>query len=1120
MLRIRQSNRLDRLADDLIGALAAPTGAHPLEPEQVVVQSPGMATWLRHRLAEHAGIAAAVDFPLPAALVWSVVRALVPEAQETSPYGKRPMAWRLMALLDPEQGQLAGDPRFRSLLDYLEDDDSGLERHQLAQRVADVFDQYLVYRPDWMIRWRDGSGDDDPVARAEPWQPELWRRLVAASGDAPDRAALQARACHRLEQDPDVGELLRRHLPPRLMVFGISAMPPEQLRLLLGLARHIEVRVLVFNPCSQFWSDIVSERYLARLVADETARDEAAPTHPYYDTGHPLLASLGTAGRDFIDLLLELGPDAEPEDAFEPPAGDSMLATLQRDILELDADAAPVPLAADDHSIRFSDCHGPLRELEALHDWLLARFEADPELRPRDIVVMIPDIDRYAPCVEAVFGQSGDPALQIPYAISDRGQRGEAPILGAVAALLRLPRSRLPVSELLGILETPAVLRAFGLDETDLEQIAWWLEATGVRWGRDGDHWRRLGFEPPDAGEGAVANTWAFGTERMLLGYAMGGEGDAADGAGLFRDTLPLAGVEGAGAEAVGALLSFLDRVDEFRHRLAGPHPASAWARLLRELLDAFLDPDEDEALALAGIHQLIAEFAELEDSAGLTEPLSLDVIEAALDPVLQAPGGGHRFLAGQLTFCTLMPMRTIPFRVVALLGMNDGDYPRREVPLGFDLLARFPRKGDRARRLEDRYLFLEAVLAAREHLYVSWSGRSPTDDSVQPPSVVVAELREALARRFRVPESGERLLEAVTLRHPLQPFSPEYGRRLRTYSDLWAVDENAEHRRGSGSVRASSGLPEPEPETRLPLQALTALFLDPPGRFLAERLDVHLGLEEVGVDDDEPFVLGGLDRYRVRSEALRALRAGDDARDWIARERRSGRLPHGVAGEEALAAARGVVESCRERLGSLLDHPATTLALEAEIDGVRIAGEVGDCLDSQRLVLRAGKAKARDWMRLWIEHLLLAAAGRGRPGLLADQNTVVGFGPVAPDAAHSLLADLLAARRAMLAGPVPLLADSACEFARRCHQGKEQEQALNAARNQWLPGWNGIPGEGDRPATARLWPRFPGDDPARAEDFVAWSLRVWGPLHEALTTFDDDALVELAAAEGGPDGD
>ncbi|MDZ7826099.1 MAG: exodeoxyribonuclease V subunit gamma [Gammaproteobacteria bacterium] len=757
MLRIRQSNRLDRLADDLIATLAAPTGAHPLEPEQVVVQSPGMATWLRHRLAEHAGIAAAVEFPLPAALVWSVVRLLVPEAQETSPYGKRLMAWRLMALLDPEQGALADDPRFRSLLDYLDDDgESGLKRHQLAQRVADVFDQYLVYRPDWMMRWRQGAGDDDPAARAEPWQPELWRRLVAASDDAPDRAALQARACRRLEEDPEVGELLRRHLPPRLMVFGISAMPPEQLRALLGLARHIEVRVLVFNPCSQFWSDIVSERYLARLVADETARDETAPTHPYYDTGHPLLASLGTAGRDFIDLLLELGPEAEPEDAFEPPAGDSMLATLQRDILELDADAGPLPLAADDVSIRFSDCHGPLRELEALHDWLLARFEADPELRPRDIVVMIPDIDRYAPCVEAVFGQSGDPALQIPYAISDRGQRGESPILGAVAALLRLPRSRLPVSELLGILETPAVLRAFGLDETDLEQIAWWLAETGVRWGRDGDHWRQLGFEPPDPGEGPVANTWAFGTERMLLGYAMGGDTGAASGAGLFRDTLPLAGVDGAGAEAVGALLSFLDRVDEFRVRLAGPHPAREWARLLRELLDAFLDPDDDEALALGGIHQLIAEFGELEDSAGLTEALSLDVIEAALEPVLQAPGGGHRFLAGQLTFCTLMPMRTIPFRVVALLGMNDGDYPRREVPLGFDLLAQLPRKGDRARRLEDRYLFLEAILAARDHLYVSWSGRSPTDDSVQPPSVVVSELREALARRFRVPESGD----------------------------------------------------------------------------------------------------------------------------------------------------------------------------------------------------------------------------------------------------------------------------------------------------------------------------------------------------------------------------
>jgi exodeoxyribonuclease V gamma subunit len=297
----------------------------------------------------------------------------------------------------------------------------------------------------------------------------------------------------------------------------------------------------------------------------------------------------------------------------------------------------------------------------------------------------------------------------------------------------------------------------------------------------------------------------------------------------------------------------------------------------------------------------------------------------------------------------------------------------------------------------------------------------------------------------------------------------------------------------------------------------LISLFLDPAARFLAERLDVHLGLEEASVDDDEPFVLGGLDRWRVRSEALRGLRAGDDSGDWIARERRAGRLPHGVAGEEALAAARGLIDSCRERLGTLLDRPTTTLALEAEIDGVQISGEVGDCLDDLRLVLRAGKAGPRDWMRLWIEHLLLVAADRGRPSLLVDQEVVKGFETLTPEVARGHLADLLAVRRSMLAGPVPLLADSASEFASRRNAGKDHGQALNAARGRWQPSWGSAPSEGERPAAARLWPQFPGDDPELADAFADWSVRVWGPLHEALVTFNAEALTELAAREGGP---
>ncbi|HSG92001.1 MAG TPA: exodeoxyribonuclease V subunit gamma [Pseudomonadales bacterium] len=1140
MLRIRQSNRLDRLADDLIEALMTPSGRHPLVSERVVVQSPGMATWLRHRLAERAGIAAAVDFPLPATFLWQVVRALVPEAQVQSPYEKRAMAWRLMTLLDPENPDFRDDPAQAPLLGYLEDDaPSGLKRFQLAQRVADLFDQYLIYRPDWMRRWRGARADDgDPIAAMEPWQPRLWRRLVAATGDGPDRAGLQERARRRLETEADAGACLDDVVPGRVAVFGLSAMPPEQLRLLLALAAHVDVDVYVFNPCRQFWSDIVSERYLARLVADETASG-ATPTHPYYDTGHPLLASLGRAGRDFVDLLLELGEQGEPEDAFETPAGDRLLQTLQRDILDLEGGGELQVVAADDDSLVFADCHGPLRELEALHDWLLARFEAAPELRPRDIIVMIPDIDRYAPCIDAVFGRSGAAGgrstTDIPYGIADRGVRGEAPILGAVAALLRLPHGRFTVSELLGILETPAVLRAFRLDEQDLEQIAWWLEETGVRWGRDGAHWARFGFgaEATGAGDdgedgatadaGPRANSWAFGIERLLLGYAMG------DREALFRGVLPFGGVEGEAAESLGALLSFLQCMDRFAARLRGPHSAAVWAHHLSQLLRDCFECDPEEEHALTGVRELITELAELEAAAGVTEALTLDVVSAALEPVLRAPGGSHRFLSGQVTFCTLMPMRTVPFRIVALLGMNDGDYPRRETPLGFDLLARAPRKGDRARRLEDRYLFLEALLAAREHLYLSWSGRSPTDDRVQPPSVVVAELRDVLARSFRSADDRE-LLDALTRRHRLQPFSGAYGPGassggadgagggMVTYSELWALPADAP----AAAPAAASGavvLPPPEPEARLPLAALSACFTAPAEHFLATRLEVRLVAGESGIDDDEPFRLAGLQRYKVRSEALRALREPAQAAAWTLREQRSGRLPHGAAGGDALRDAAALATRYAERVGPLLRQTPETVAVDLALSDafdeapgvVQLVGEVRDCLPRLRLVLRTGRAGARDLMRLWIEHLALAAADRGRPSLLVDADGGRLLAPLAADAARAHLVALVQLRRRLLTAPAPLLVECSMDYAQRVRKGEAPQAALTKARGHWRVDYGDAVGEGERPAVARLWPVYPGDDPALAPVFAELSLEVWGPLLEALEALKDPALVALA---------
>ncbi|MEE4302240.1 MAG: exodeoxyribonuclease V subunit gamma [Pseudomonadales bacterium] len=1101
MLEVRQSNRLDVLAQQLVERLRVPGGGGVLQSDVVVVQSPGMATWLRHRIAETLGIAAAVEFPLPASFLWRVVRAVIPDVPADSPFDKRGLRWHLFRLLAPESALLA-DPRCARLARYLADDQGGLKRFQLAERIADVLDQYLVYRPDWLRRWR--AGEDTPaLTEGEPWQPVLWRALVASVGDRQgtaaaeqDRASLTARARARLERE-DCRALLRAAgLPGRVAVFGISAMPPEQLRLLLALSDQLDVTLYAFNPCRQYWTDIVSEAYLTQLEAAERVRDEGAPTHPYYEVGHPLLAELGASGRDFLDLVLELGEGAELVDAFVEPEGDHALATLQRDILDLDGGsgdrAEQRTLAPDDDSVQLLDCHGPLRELEVLHDRLLERFAADPALEPREIVVMIPDIDRYAPYVEAVFGgEAGEAA--IPYAISDRGLGGETPVLATLAALLRLPRSRLTASEVLGLLEAPAVLRACGLRAEDVEQLGHWVSEAGVRWGLDDAHWSALGFPHGEGeSEGAErANTWAFGADRLLLGYAMG-EAEAP-----FAGRLPLAGVEGDGAEAIGRLLDFVARLAAHADALRGPHAPAVWAERIRALLEDCFDEESGDTDALNGVRQALLDLELRSAAAAVQEPLSLDVLLAVLEPALTAREGGHRFLGGRVTFCTLMPMRTIPFRIVALLGMNDEDYPRRDVPLDFDLLSRRPRKGDRARRLEDRFLFLEALLAAREHLIVSWAGHDPVDDSERPPSVVVSALLDALDRRFLTAGGGparEQLLRA----HPLQPFSARYdGETLHTASTLWTLDAA-----GAGSAPAAAApgrvrLPEPESpaDEALSLQHLAAFLVDPPGAILRERFGVRLEEVPDEVEDDEPFDLVGLARYRVRDGALNVLLAGGDVGAWLRREAATGRLPQGHSGADALAQARALLEDYEARLGPLLALPRSAVAVEVLLGETRIVGEVDDCTAPARVLLRPGTASERDRMRAWVAHLALAAAGEGRATLLVDDKLVHCFRPLEAAVAREHLADLVAVRAALLVEPAPLLCASSAAWARAVAEGRDAE-ALDAARAEWTPS-DQVPGrrEGERADVLRLWPRFPGDDEALRPDFEALAARVWAPL-------------------------
>ncbi|MDU2937841.1 MAG: exodeoxyribonuclease V subunit gamma, partial [Enterobacteriaceae bacterium] len=429
MLRVYHSNRLDVLEALMEFIVERERLDDPFEPEVVLVQSTGMAQWLQMSLSRRFGIAANIDFPLPASFIWDMFVRVLPDIPGESAFNKQSMSWKLMTLL-PE---LIDGDEFVMLRHYLHDDTDKRKLFQLASRVADLYDQYLVYRPEWLTRWEAGELIDG-LDENQRWQAPLWKALVehtAALGQPLwHRANLYQRFIRTLEQasEPPAG------LPSRVFICGISALPPVYLQALQALGKHVDVFILFTNPCRYYWGDIKDPAFLARLIARQRKHHLEQRELPLFrdtqqaaglfnddgeqDVGNPLLASWGKLGRDYMYLLAGM-ERYEELDAFVDIAPDNLLHNLQYDVLELQNAAVPGRTAEefvrsdrkrrlepDDRSLMVHVCHSPQREVEVLHDRLLAMLEDDPTLTPRDIIVMVADIDSYSPFIQAVFGSA------------------------------------------------------------------------------------------------------------------------------------------------------------------------------------------------------------------------------------------------------------------------------------------------------------------------------------------------------------------------------------------------------------------------------------------------------------------------------------------------------------------------------------------------------------------------------------------------------------------------------------------------------------------------------------------------------------------------------------------
>lgn len=1105
-LHVHRAERADRLAEALADVLAVPPG-DPFAPDVVAVPTRGVERWLAQRLAHRLGaglgedgVCARVEFPPPAELV-----ARARGHAQDDPWRPERLVWPLLEVIDA----CAGEDWCAPLGTYLGvvGDVSGTRagrRFAAARHLARLFDVYGEHRPAMLRAWAVKEDEDGVGGEVPPdlrWQPELWRRLRERVG-VPCPAETLPEHCEAVAGGGG-------DLPERLSLFGPTRLATAHLEVLEALGRAREVHLWLPHPSPALWEAVrgAGSATGTRRSADPTA-DAAA---------HPLLRSLARDARELQLRLPVTGPGVV--DVHHPAPEQAPTTLLERLQDDLRHDRAPVVAERPgDDSVVVHSCHGPDRQVEVLREAVLGLLTDDPSLEPRDVVVMCPDVETFAPLITAAFGGAGEgehPGHRLQVRLADRALTQVNPLLGVLGTVLDLADARLSASELLDLAESGPVRRRFRFDDDDLERLRALVARAGVRWGLDRDHRAayRLG--------GVPENTWERGLDRLLVGVAMSGDEQ------VWLDTaLPLDEVDSRDADLVGRLAELVDRVGEVLDRMkgergeggrySGAQPLGAWLDALVLAVDALTSTPPAEVWQLTQTRAVLAEVRGAASGEG-GPLLTLHDVRAVLADHLAGRPTRANFRTGTLTVATLLPMRSVPHRVVCLLGLDDQVFPRETATDGDDVLTRDPCVGERDAAAEDRQLLLDAILAATERLVVVHSGADERTNAPRPPAVPVGELLDTLDATATM--GGRPAREHVVRRHPLQPFAPRNfstraGRPFSFDADQLAGARALVSGRTSAPRFLDGPLPA-RPENDVDLADLVRFVEHPVRAFLRQRLSLVARGEEEEPDEALPVDPGGLDVYKIGERLLADRLAGLDVTACMEAERRRGSLPPGALGVALLRRVGRQAEQIRLAAAPLWETPAHDLTVAAGLDdGTTVLGTVPGVRGTTLASVSFARLAARHRAAAWVQLLALAVAHPDRPW----SATTIGKGgreePTAsavipridPERARAVLTDLVALRAAGLREPLPLFPKASERYVAD-RPRKTTRQAFDAARRSWSAGW----GDGRDAAHVLVWGRDRAlDDVAGAPTgagpdaggestrFGELAVRLWRPLREA----------------------
>ncbi|GEO10950.1 exodeoxyribonuclease V subunit gamma [Segetibacter aerophilus] len=939
-LQINGSNSLEHLAGQLSQELLRQQN-HVFQPQYIVTQTQGMNNWLKIKMAATVGIVANCKFVKPNDLVNEIYYKL--GSQNKQALSPDILQWVLFTLLSSKEFQ----DEFRNIANYYTNDD--VKRLALAKKVADLFDQYQIYRPEMIRDWNENTSGFNG---SNGWQKFLWVKAKEILGESmPDKTVIGKTIIEALKQ-PEQQKKLRAQIP-NIHVFGLSIITTYHVHIFYELAKIIDVTFHLLNPApAVYWFEDRSEKQLAMWRQKSKVKLRPADLQ---SAGNPLLIGWGRVLQDTFSMFFESEEFLNQYVDIESPepSTQTLLKKIQNDIFHNHAVEARNELTEDDlidGSITVNACYTTAREVEVLYNYLVHLVDQKSEaLSARDIVVMVSDIDAYAPYIKAVFNSA---PYKFPFTIADESFTISDNLFSALQLVLALSEDNFKAEEVLQLLDSNYIRTRFSITGTDLIRKA--VDKANIRFGIEGKK-----------EDETIYVSWKNGIRRIMYGICMSGE-EAYDVDGYT--TYPLDIAEGEDSFELIRFSHFaevlISTIEDRRH----VRTITEWGEYIEQVIDKLIyqtedNNDEDYQLLLRNLEKLYA----LNDV--VKDKISFDVFKHSFLNSLTTETRSNAFASGGITFCSLIPMRSIPFKVVALLGLNFDKFPRKETRVSFNLMELEKRKGDRNVKENDKHLFLETLLSAQQYLYISYIGRNSKDNTVMPPSVLIDELIDYIQSGLK--DEAVKLRETFVTTHPLHGFSHKYQiQNKRLYNYLGEAD-TTKHTTVVSQAAATAPLAFDE----VSIEAFIGLFKNPLKAYYNNVLRIRYEQDNVLLPENEIFELDGLQSWQMKQDML--FSNPDELTEYRNKGVATGTLPLKNMADWVLASTAVSVSPLKELVSDCIgDAHEESMHVELELGDTLLKGKLGRIYDGKLLFISLSKYESKYLLEAYIRFLIAIAAG------------------------------------------------------------------------------------------------------------------------------------------------